>query len=165
MFSFSDTKQRPCARQASSTFLGKGHHHVHQGVQFEPQVPEPCSGGPPISVQRCHPSISTVAPSPQAKRHYTTRGAAGTCPGRQPPTNPEKLKELLKAKAAHEKVTMELMPEKTTKTKTRRCTTNQEYHLAWHRAWHRPKAARSVEATSEWHNEMAKQVAECAPLF
>ena len=138
---------------------------MHQGVQLEPQVPEPCSGGPPIIVQRCHPSISTVAPSPQAKRHYTKRGAAGTFPGRQPPTNPENLKELLKAKAAHEKVTMELMPEKTTKTKTRRCTTNQEYHLAWHRAWHRSKAARSVEATSEWHKEMAKQVAECAPLF
>ena len=117
--------------------------------------------------------LDTAATSVQSswitvgKRHYTTRGTAGTFQGKRPPKDPFKLEKFLKAKYAYEKEKMELQRQKP--NTIRRVTPTQQSYRAFHRAFDRWGSATTKEhfiaAAAEWQKKKAREVAEGASLF
>ena len=126
-----------------------------------------------ISVHSSGTTAGTAATSVHSsgitagKRHYTTRGQAGTFQGKRPPKDPVKLEKFLKAKAAYEKEKMELQRQKAKTTK--RYTPTQQSYQAFQRASNRSQSAGTREhfiaAAAEWQKQKAREVAEEASLF
>ena len=128
--------------------------------------------GPQHNTAATGMELDTAATSVQSsgitvgKRHYTTRGTAGTFQGKRPPKDPFKLEKFLKAKCAYEKEKMELQRQKPT---IRRVTQTQQSYRAFHRAFDRWGSATTKEhfiaAAAEWQKKKAREVAERASLF
>ena len=137
--------------------------------EADPQDPE----GPQHNTAATGMELDTAATSVQSsgitggKRHYTTRGSAGTFQGKRPPKDPVKLEKFLKAKAAYEKEKRELERHKA--KNTRRYTPTQKSYQAFHRAFDRSGSARTKEhfvaAAAEWQKQKAREVADEASLF